>query len=26
MLQRMGIPAERFASSTGTFRGLEFVG
>lgn len=26
MLQRMGIPAERFASSTGTLRGLEFAG
>jgi hypothetical protein len=26
MLQRLGIPAERFASSTGTLRGLEFAG
>ena len=25
MLQRMGIEADRFASSTGTMRGLEFV-
>jgi hypothetical protein len=23
MLQRMGLPAERFATSTGTMRGLE---
>ena len=25
MLQRMGIEADRFASSTGTMRGLEFA-
>jgi hypothetical protein len=26
MLQRMGIPADKFASSTGTMRGLELKG
>ena len=26
MLQRMGVPADKFASSTGTMRGLELAG
>jgi hypothetical protein len=26
MLQRMGIEADKFASSTGTLRGLDLVG
>jgi len=26
MLQRMGLPVDKFASSTGTMRGLEMIG